>query len=143
MRKCPKCGCSAFSRQGSEMVKYRGEDELVRAERRKCKYCGCKYTFNPRQREQRECPYCKSTKTRKEGIIEGGHKYKCNNCGKHFRDVYEKGKSPAISDYIKQKVRLYARGGFSQRFIANMFGIGATSVRRILKENEDGISKTH
>ena len=133
--KCPNCGCSAYTKQGTELVKYKGQEEKVSSERRMCKYCGYKYTVNPKDRQNPNCPYCASSNVRKEGKIEGGHKYKCNQCGKHFRNVYEKGKSPVISDYIKQKVKLYHRGGFSNRFIAKMFGIGATTVARIIDKN--------
>jgi len=135
VEKCPKCGCRAYTKQGREQVKYKGISELVTAERRQCKYCGCKYTINPRDRQNPTCPYCKNPNTRKIGFAKNGaRKYKCPSCNKYFQTSYESGNSPHISDYTKQKIKLYARGGFSMRFIAKMFGVGATSVKRILKE---------
>lgn len=135
--KCPKCGCPAYTKQGSEQVKYKGFSELVTTERRKCKYCGCKYTVNPRKRENPPCPYCKSSHTRKIGFAKNGtRKYKCSVCNKYFQETYESSELHRISDYTKQKIKLYARGGFSMRFIAKMFSVGATSVKRILKEGK-------
>ena len=133
IEKCPKCGCRAYTKQGTELVKYKGISELVTTERRKCKYCGCKYTVNPRQRENPPCPYCKNLHTRKTGFAKNGtRKYKCPVCNKYFQTSYESGELHRISDYTKQKIKLYARGGFSTRFIAKMFAVGATSVKRIL-----------
>lgn len=138
LTKCPRCGCQAYTKQGSEQVKYKGMSEMVTTQRRKCKYCGCKYTVNPRIRENPPCPYCKNQKTRKVGFAaNGARKYMCPACNKNFQMSYENGKSPRISDYTKQKIRLYARGGFSMRFIAKMFSVGATSVKRILKEQNN------
>lgn len=131
--KCPKCGCPAYKKQGFEQVKYKGVSELVTTERRKCKYCGCKYTVNPRKRENPPCPYCKSSHTRKIGFAKNGtRKYKCPACNKYFQETYESGNLHRISDYTKQKIKLYARGGFSMRFIAKMFAVSPTHVKRIL-----------
>lgn len=134
VERCPKCGCSAFTKQGSELVKYKGINELIPAERRQCKYCGCKYTVNPRYRENPPCPYCKNIHTRKTGFAKNGtRKYKCPKCNKHFQESYQSGNLQRISDYTKQKIRLYAGGGFSMKFIAKMFAVSATSVKRILQ----------
>lgn len=138
MTKCPKCGCSAYTKQGTVSVKHKGEETPVLKERRKCKYCGCKYTVNPRYRDNPPCIDCGYKRTRKLGFTKfGGRKYYCPKCGRNFQETYLKGKSPRISEYTKNKIKLYLRGGFSDHFIARMFKVGTTTVRRIrLKESE-------
>ena len=117
-KKCPKCGCPAYSKQGAGRVK--------------CKYCGCKYKLEIKKRETVKCPYCKSLNTTKDGFnSEGVQKFLCKDCGMHFRNTYKK--IPRISEYTKQKVRLYKKGGFSNNFIAKMFKIDPKSVTNILK----------
>lgn len=137
--KCPKCGCPAYTKQGQEYAKYKGQEEPVLKFRRKCKYCGCKYTVNVKERENPKCPHCGSLKTRKNGFAKNGVRiYRCSECSKYFQSQYLKGEPPSISEYKKTKIQLYLKGGFSDRFIAKMFNVGATSVARIRRKVVNG-----
>lgn len=132
--RCPKCGCTAYQVQGTESVKYKGQDELVSATRRKCKSCGCKYTVNPKERNNPPCPYCGS-KSRKTGFAKNGaRKYLCTSCKKNFQTEYEGGELYRISEHQRKMVFVYLKAGFSKRFVAKLLGIGATSIKRILEK---------
>lgn len=132
--KCPKCGCTAYQEQGTEFVKYKKQEELVSAIRRKCKSCGCKYTVNPKEKHNPLCPYCGGN-SRKTGFAKSGvRKYLCTSCRKNFQTEYEADKLYRISEHQRKMVFVYLKAGFSKRFVAKLLGIGATSINRILKK---------
>ena len=136
---CPKCHCTAYTKQGNEKTKYRDSSVLIYKERRKCKYCGTKYTVETKERDNLICPYCNSKSTRKEGYSKSGiRKYYCNTCKKHFQDRYEntENKLHRISEHNKMMIVKYHTGGFSNKFISKLLKVGETSVKRILDRHD-------
>src|SRR5574344_560528 len=83
--KCKKCGCTAYTNNGTYLAKLKGVPDKVERIQRKCKKCGHKYTVNPTIKNNPQCPYCSSMHTRKEGTINGEIKYNCADCGKHWQ----------------------------------------------------------
>ena len=127
---CPKCGCPVYTKQGIEKVKYKGQEELVPSQRVKCKKCGCKYTLNPRRRDNPVCPNCNSKNTNKQGVRKGIQLYKCKDCGTNFNFVRMSshltlGQKQAIADDIRLGIPLTK--------IQTLHGVSQGSIGRIYK----------
>lgn len=59
----------------------------------------------------------------------GRQKYKCIECCSNFTEGTE---AYRLTDHVKKMVRVYTGGGYSERFVAKLLGIGNTTVRRII-----------
>jgi transposase len=92
------------------------------------------------------CPRCKSSSHRKNGIVNGRQRYKCHDCGYNYSVEI---KSTAFSSVVKrQALQLYLEGlGF--RSIGRILGVSHVSVRKWIKKfgqefeelkSENGIS---
>lgn len=128
--KCPKCGCSAYSLDGTYLAKLKGQAEKVRRSRGKCKYCGRRFTLDPIIRTRLTCPQCGNTHIRKMGFTKTRlQKYKCIKCCINFQ---EGARAHRLTDHVKKMVTVYIGGGYSERFVAKLLGIGSTTVRRII-----------
>ena len=77
------------------------------------------------------CPRCKSSSHRKNGIVNGGQRYKCHDCGYNYSVEI---KSTASSPFVKkQALQLYLEGlGF--RSIGRILGVSHVSVQKWIKK---------
>jgi len=77
------------------------------------------------------CPKCKSSSHRKNGIVNGRQRYKCHDCGYNYSVEI---KSTASSPFVKrQALQLYLEGlGF--RSIGRIFGVSHVSVQKWIKK---------
>lgn len=79
-----------------------------------------------------ECPECKSTHIRKNGIKKGKQNHICVSCGRQFINVYEPTKG--YSDNVKREcLRMYVNGmGF--RAIERVKGVHHTTIISWVKQ---------
>lgn len=77
------------------------------------------------------CPKCKSSSHRKNGIVNGRQRYKCHDCGYNYSVEL---KSTASSPFVKrQALQLYLEGlGF--RSIGRILGVSHVSVQKWIKK---------
>ena len=77
------------------------------------------------------CPRCKSSTHKKNGIVGGRQRYKCQDCGYHYSVEI---KSTASSTSVKrQALQLYLEGlGF--RSIGRFLGVSHVSVQKWIKK---------
>ena len=77
------------------------------------------------------CPKCKSSSHRKNGIVSGRQRYKCHDCGYNYSVEI---KSTASSSFVKrQALQLYLEGlGF--RSIGRILGVSHVSVQKWIKK---------
>jgi transposase len=77
------------------------------------------------------CPRCKSSSHRKNGIVDGRQRYKCHDCGYNYSVEI---KSTASSSFVKrQALQLYLEGlGF--RSIGRILGVSHVSVQKWIKK---------
>jgi len=77
------------------------------------------------------CPRCKSSSHRKNGIVSGRQRYKCHDCGYNYSVEI---KSTASSSFVKrQALQLYLEGlGF--RSIGRILGVSHVSVQKWIKK---------
>jgi DNA-binding CsgD family transcriptional regulator/DNA-directed RNA polymerase subunit RPC12/RpoP len=129
-KECPKCGCPAYTKQGTEKVKYKGQEELVETTRVKCKKCGCKYTLNPRRRDNPVCPTCGSRYTNKQGVRNGIQLYRCTECSTNFNLI-------RVSNHLtlsqKRAIADDIRIGIHISKIQTLHNVSKGSVERIYK----------
>lgn len=139
---CPKCGCKEYTKQGKEKTKFKGVQELVLQERRKCKNCGCRYTVNPKIRNHPKCPFCGKSHTQKAGFSKfGAQKYKCTSCGKNFQVS-----SPTSRFYVRQErvagvplgtkfvIQSYSNNGFPIPYIQKFINLDKITIQKIITE---------
>jgi transposase len=83
----------------------------------------------------KECPRCKSTNFRKDGIVNGKQRYLCRDCNYHFT-VKQRGKP----DYVKKNaLHLYLEGlGF--RSIGRYLGVSHVTVFNWIKAFGEKVS---
>ena len=77
-----------------------------------------------------DCPKCKSSNHKKNGIINGRQRYKCHDCGYNYSVEL---KSTAFPESVKkQALQLYLEGlGF--RSIGRILGVSHVSVQNWIK----------
>jgi transposase-like protein len=77
------------------------------------------------------CPRCKSSDHKKNGIVCGRQRYKCHDCGYNYSVEI---KSTASSTFVKrQALKLYLEGlGF--RSIGRFLGVSHVSVQKWIKK---------
>lgn len=77
------------------------------------------------------CPRCKSSSHRKNGIVNGLQRYKCHDCGYNYSVEI---KSTASSPFVKkQALQLYLEGlGF--RSIGRILGVSHVSVQKWIRK---------
>ena len=78
-----------------------------------------------------DCPRCKSTTHKKNGLVGGRQRYKCHDCGYNYTVEI---KSTAFSTSVKkQALQLYLEGlGF--RSIGRFLGVSHVSVQKWIKK---------
>ena len=75
-----------------------------------------------------ECPYCKSTKVRKNGMNRGTQRMQCMNCKKTFPQTPKR-----VSKEVKYKALLMYLNNVGIRKIALFFGVSAPAVLKWIK----------
>jgi transposase len=77
------------------------------------------------------CPRCKSSNRKKNGIVGGRQRYQCHDCGYNYSVEI---KSTARSSFVKkQALQLYLEGlGF--RSIGRILGVSHVSVQKWIKK---------
>lgn len=77
------------------------------------------------------CPKCKSSNHKKNGIVGGRQRYKCHDCGYNYSVEI---KSTSSSNFVKrQALQLYLEGlGF--RSIGRFLGVSHVSVQKWIKK---------
>jgi transposase-like protein len=80
-----------------------------------------------------ECKICKSTKTRKNGIVLGKQRYKCKECGLNFREGDNRTNDKAAARKALC-ILLYSMAKGSFRMIGRILGVDHSLVYRWIQE---------
>ena len=77
------------------------------------------------------CPRCKSSNRKKNGIVAGRQRYKCHDCGYNYSvELKSTASSPSVK---RQALQLYLEGlGF--RSIGRFLGVSHVSVQKWIKK---------